>query len=302
VDLVLADGRLVTASEHEHTDLFWTVRGGGGNFGVATSFEFRARPVGTIFGGPTLWPLDRAVDVLQWYREFLPKAPEDLNGFFAFMTVPPAPPFPPELHLKKMCGVVWCYVGPPDQAAAVFAPVKAFGPPALHGVQEMPYPALQSAFDALYPPGMQWYWRGDFVDELSDAAIDEHVRWGERMPTMHSTMHLYPIDGQVHRVKRHETAFSYRNATWSEVIVGVDPDLANAARITDWTRQYWHAVHPYSAGGAYVNVMMDEGNERVQATYRDNYRRLAEVKARYDPGNLFRLNQNIRPLVGEAGR
>ncbi|MGH3087296.1 MAG: BBE domain-containing protein, partial [Rubrobacteraceae bacterium] len=184
---------------------------------------------------------------------------------------------------------------PEEKADEVFAPVREFGPPALHGVQEMPYPALQSAFDALYPPGLQWYWRADFVNELSGEAIERHVEHGSRLPTWQSTMHLYPIDGAAHRVGKNDTAFSYREARWAEVIVGVDPDPANAGIIKDWTVSYWEALHPHSAGGAYVNFMMDEGRDRVKATYRDNYERLAEIKNKYDPDNLFRVNQNVEP-------
>jgi FAD/FMN-containing dehydrogenase len=297
VDMVLADGRFVTASSEENSDLFWAVRGGGGNFGVVTSFLFRLHPVKTIVGGPTLWPLEKATDVMKWYRDFITAAPNDLNGFFAFLTVPPAAPFPKELHLKKMCGVVWCYSGPEAEADRVFKPIREFGPPALHGVQPMPHPVLQSAFDALYPPGLQWYWRADFVNELSDAAIAQHVKHGSKSPTMHSTMHLYPINGMVHRVGKNDTAFSYRSAKWAEVIVGVDPDPANKERITSWTKEYWEALHPYSAGGAYVNFMMDEGQERIRATYQDNYARLVSTKKKYDPTNLFRVNQNIRPAA-----
>lgn len=295
VDVVLADGRFVTANERDHADLFWAVRGGGGNFGVVTSFLFRLHPVDTIVGGPTFWPLDQAADVMRWYRDFLPAAPEDLNGFFAFLTVPPAAPFPEHLHLQKMCGIIWCYTGPAEKADEVFAPVQQVGTPALHGVHPMPFPALQSAFDGLYPPGDQWYWRADFVNELSDEAIARHVEHGSKMPTIQSTMHLYPIDGAVHRVVNHQTAFAYRGAKWASVFAGVDPDPANAAPIKDWTIEYWEALHPYSAGGAYVNMMMDEGQERVQASYRDNYPRLAAIKRAYDPNNLFRVNQNIRP-------
>ncbi|AEB12661.1 FAD-binding oxidoreductase [Marinithermus hydrothermalis] len=296
VDMVLADGSFVTANEATHPDLFWAVRGGGGNFGVVTSFLFRLHPVDTVVAGPTLWEMDQAEAVLRWYREFIPQAPEDLNGFFAFLTVPPGPPFPEALHHRKMCGVVWCYTGPKEEADAVFAPIRAFGPPALDGTHEVPYPALQSAFDGLYPPGLQWYWRADFVRELSDEAVARHAQHGAAMPTPLSTMHLYPIDGAVHRVAPDATAFSYRDARWAEVIVGVDPAPANAGRIKDWTVRYWEALHPYSAGGAYVNFMMEEGQERVQATYRDNYERLVRVKQRYDPHNLFRVNQNIRPV------
>ena len=295
VDMVLADGSFVTASAEENDDLYWAVRGGGGNFGVVTSFLFKLHPISTIVGGPTLWSLDKAADVMRFYREFIVNAPEDLNGFFEFLTVPPGPPFPEHLHLQKMCGIVWCYTGPENEADAVFAPVREFGPPGLYGVQDMPFPALQAAFDALYPAGHQWYWRADFVNELSDEAIALHVKHGSEMPTMQSTMHLYPIDGAAHRVGNEDTPFSYRDATWSSVIVGVDPDPANADLITNWTVDYWDALHPHSAGGAYVNFMMDEGQERVQATYRENYERLAASKSKYDPTNLFHVNQNIKP-------
>ena len=297
VDMVLADGRFVTASAEENEDLFWAVRGGGGNFGAVTSFLFRLHPIKTIIGGPTLWTLEQAADVMKWYREFITTAPDDLNGFFAFLTVPPAPPFPENLHLKKMCGVVWCYTGPEKEAERVFKPIREFGPPALYGIHAMPHPMLQSAFDALYPPGLQWYWRADFVKELSDEAIALHVKHGSDVPTMHSAMHLYPINGGAQRVGKTETPWSYRDATWAEVIVGVDPDPANTKRITEWSKTYWEALHPYSAAGAYVNFMMDEGEERIKATYRDNYARLASLKKKYDPTNLFRVNQNIKPAA-----
>lgn len=295
VDVVLANGRVVTASEREHPDLFWAVRGGGGNFGVVTSFVFRLHPLSTVVGGPTLWELDQAEEVMRWYRTFITEAPEELNGWFAFLTVPPGPPFPEHLHLKKMCGIVWCYTGPEERANEVFAPVVEIGPPALHGVHAMPYPMLQRAFDAIYPPGLQWYWKADFVRELSDEAIATHLVHARELPTIQSTMHLYPINGAVHRVGSHDTAWSYRDATWGEVIVGVSPHRADAGPITAWARDYWRALHPFSAGGGYVNMMMEEGQDRVRAAYRDNYARLAAIKATYDLANLFRVNQNIRP-------
>ena len=294
-DVVLADGRVVSASAEENPDLFWALRGGGGNFGVVTSFLFRLHPISTVVAGPTFWPLEKAGEVMRWYRDFIVAAPEELNGFFAFLTVPPVEPFPAALHGQAVCGVVWCYTGAPEDADAVFQPVREFSQPLLHGVQPMPFPALQGAFDALYPPGHQWYWRADFVNELPDAAIAQHERFAAQLPTPQSTMHLYPIDGAAHRVKSADTPFAYRDARWAEVIVGVSPEVDDRARITDWTKAYWEALHPYSAGGAYVNMMMDEGEERVRASYRDNYARLVEVKGRYDPENLFRVNQNIRP-------
>jgi len=295
-DVVLADGTLVTASEEQNPELFWALRGGGGNFGVVTSFEFRAHPVAEIIGGPTLWTMDRAAEVLRFYDDFMKTAPRDLNGFFAFMTVPPAPPFPEELHLQKMCGVVWCYTGPPEEADAIFAPIAEFGPPALHGVQPMPWPVLQSAFDGLYPPGHQWYWKADWIDELSDEAIERHVRHGAALPTMQSTMHLYPIDGAAGDPAPDATAFRYRGSRYGMVIVGVDPDPGLKPELVSWARAYWEAVHPYTAGGAYVNMMMhDEGEDRVRASYGDNYDRLLAAKRRYDPDNRFRVNQNISP-------
>jgi FAD/FMN-containing dehydrogenase len=160
----------------------------------------------------------------------------------------------------------------------------------------MPYPQLQRLFDPLLPPGLQWYWRGDFVTELSDEAIAQHVKYGSQLPTQLSTMHLYPIDGAANRVDKNDTAFSFREAKWSMVMAGIDPDPINAEKIGTWAMEYWRALHPYSCGGAYVNFMMEEGQERIRATYRDNYDRLVAIKTKYDPTNLFRVNQNIKPI------
>ena len=293
-EVVLADGRVVTASESQHPDLFWALRGGGGNFGVVTSFTFRLHPVRNVICGPTAWPASATADVLSWFRDFLPAQDEDLYGFFATMTVPPAAPFPEAFHLQKACSVVWCYTGDPARVDEVFAPVRELQP-AFEGLGEAPYPALQSTFDGLYPTGLQWYWRGDFFKTVPDEAVAAHARFVEEAPTMHSAMHLYPIDGAVHRVGQTETAWAYRDVTFSQVIVGVDPDPANAAAVKRWAVDYSEATHPYSAGGAYVNFMMDEGQDRVRATYGTNYQRLSEIKAQYDPHNVFRINQNITP-------
>jgi len=295
-DLVLANGERVRASADEHPDLYWAIRGGGGNFGVVTSFLFRLHEVGTVVGGPTFWPVEDAAAVLSVYREFLPSAPRELSGFFAFHTVPPGPPFPEEIHLRKVCGVVWCYAGAEEDAARAMAPLlDAVPEPLMHGAAPMPHSALQSAFDGLYPPGDQWYWRADFVKEIPDDAVQIHARFGAEMPTMKSTMHMYPIDGAAQDVAPSDTAWSYRDAVWGSVFAGVDPDPANVSVVRDWSIDYFEALHPYSAGGAYVNMMMDEGQERVRASYRDNYDRLARIKATYDPDNLFRVNQNIQP-------
>jgi FAD/FMN-containing dehydrogenase len=295
VDMVLADGRFVTASAKENTDLFWAVRGGGGNFGVVTSFLFKAQPVHTGYGGPMLWPMEDAAEMMRWYRGFIAQAPDDVYGFFAFLTVPPGPPFPEHLHNKKMCGIVWCYTGPIQKAEKAFKPIRSFKVPALDMVGPIPHPALQSLFDGLYPPGLQWYWKADFVRTLSDEAIALHVKHAAKLPSMQSTMHMYPINGAASRVKNSATPWCYRDATWAAVIVGVDPDPANKEKISTWAKEYWNALHPYSAGGAYINFMMEEGVERIRATYGKNYDRLAKIKKRYDPGNLFRVNQNIKP-------
>jgi FAD/FMN-containing dehydrogenase len=295
VEMVLADGSVVVANAEDHADLFWAVRGGGGNFGVVTSFEFQLHPISTVYGGPMFWPIEQAADILRFWRDFILNAPEDINGWFAFVTVPPAPPFPEQFHLRKMCAIVWCHTGPLTEAEERFKPIRAFRAPAIDFAGPIPWPALQSMFDAIYPPGLQWYWKADFFNDLNDKAIDLAVKYGAQLPTMHSTMHLYPINGAAGRIGKHETAFSFRDANFAEVIVGVDPAPANNQRMIAWARDYWMALHPYSAGGSYVNMIMDEGTDTVKAAYRDNYARLAQVKATYDPGNLFHQNQNIKP-------
>ncbi len=294
VDMVLANGRFVTASAKQNPDLFWAVRGGGGNFGVVTSFLFKGRPVHTSYGGPMLWPMEAAPEIMRWYRNFIVKAPDDVYGFFAFLTVPAAPPFPEHLHNQKMCGIVWCYTGPIQKAPRVFEPIRNFNPPALDLVGPIPHPALQSMFDPLYPPGMQWYWKADFVRELPDAAIARHLEHASKLPTPQSTMHLYPINGAASRVTKRATPWWHRDVVWAQVIVGVDPDPANKEKISTWAKDYWTALHPYSAGGAYINFMMEEGHDRIRATYGQNYDRLVKIKKRYDPTNLFRVNQNIK--------
>ena len=295
VDVVLADGRLVTASAEENQDLYWAVRGGGGNFGVVTSFLYRLHPVKMVSAGPTFWPLDQAPQVMKAYREFITQAPEDISGFFAFLTVPPVPLFPPDLHNKKMCTIIWCSTAEPEKADKVTKPMRTVGKPALDHVGPMPFPALQSLFDPLLPPGLQWYWRADFFKDISDASIAPHLEYAQKLPAGLSQMHLYPINGAVHRVANGDTAFSYRDCLLAGVIVGIDPDPKNKEKITQWTKEYFDALHPYSAGGAYVNFMMEEGQERVKASFRDNYDRLAGIKKMYDPTNFFRVNQNIRP-------
>jgi len=295
VDMVLADGRFVTASENQNPDLFWAVRGGGGNFGVVTSFQFRLHPVALVNAGPTFWPIEQTPQVMKAYKQFILEAPEDVSGFFAFLTVPPVPLFPAELHGRKMCAVIWCSTAAPEKSEKITKAMRSVGKPALDHVGPVPFPALQSLFDPLLPPGLQWYWRADFVKDFSDEAIAKHFEQALKAPAGLSQVHIYPINGAAHRVGRTDTAFSYRDANFALVIVGVDPSPANGPAVTKWCKDYFDAVHPYSAGGAYVNFMMDEGQDRVKASFRENYDRLATVKKKYDPANFFRVNQNIHP-------
>ncbi len=295
--VVLADGSYVKANENENADLFWALRGGSGNFGVVVSFLFKLHPVHTVYAGPMLWQIDDTIEILKWYREFIINAPEHLNGFFATLTVPPAPMFPEELHMKKMCGVVWCYTGALENVEDVFKPIRAVKTPALDFVGPIPMPVLQTMFDALYPAGIQSYWKADFFETIADETLEIHYEFGKNLPTMLSTMHVYPVDGAAAKVDKHATAWNFRDAHWSIVIVGVDPYAANNDKIINWAKDYWNALHPYSMGGAYVNFLMDEGDERVKATYGENYEKLVGIKTKYDPHNLFRVNQNIKPAI-----
>jgi FAD/FMN-containing dehydrogenase len=299
-DVVLGDGRFARASEDENPDLLWALKGGGGNFGVVTSFLFRAHPVHTVVAGPTLFPMERAAEVMRAYADFIPTADRRLGGFFAFLIVPPVDPFPEPLQMKNLCGVVFCFTGAPAELEPVIAPFRALGP-VLDGLAPMPLPMWNSAFDGLYPKGTQQYWRGDYMDELSDAAIHRYVEHGSRLPSVQSAMHLYPIDGAAHDVAPDATPWGARTARYAEVILGAGPDPADASGYRDWVIAYHEDIHPYAAtGGGYVNFMMDEGDDRVRATYGANYDRLAEVKATYDPDNVFHVNQNIAPAHAAA--
>lgn len=293
-DVVLADGQFVHASKEENPDLFWGLRGGGGNFGVVTSFEYHLHPVSTVVAGPMFWPIEDLETTLRWYRDWLPRMPEDVYAFYLIAEVPPGDPFPREIHGRKICGLLWCYTGPEEEADAVIQQARDVAEPLFELTGPMPYPALQGMFDGLYPPGDQWYWKGDFVRKISDEAIAQHVRHG-KVPTAKSTVHLYPVDGAPHRLGPEDTAWRHRDAKWSMVIAGVDPNPSNVPVIEEWARNYWEALHPHTIGGAYINFMMEEGADRIKATYGDNYKRLVSVKTKYDPKNLFRVNQNIEP-------
>lgn len=297
-DMVLADGSFVTVNKDRFHDLFWAIRGGGGNFGIVTAFKFQAYPVKSVIGGPTLWPIERTEEIMAWYDSFIHEAPDDLNGFISTLIIPGAP-FPEHLHDKQFCGIVWCYTGNKAEAKEVFKPILEMNPLFEH-VDQMPYPAVQTLFDGLFPRGLQWYWRADFFNELGPESRAKYLEFGSKIPTPLSQMHMYPISGAAGRVAKDATPWAYRDAKYAGVIVGVDPDPANADKITKWCKEYWGALHPYSAGGAYSNFMMDEGEARVKAAYGDNYERLVSIKNKYDPTNLFSVNQNISPTLKDS--
>ncbi|HKG27460.1 MAG TPA: FAD-binding oxidoreductase [Thermomicrobiales bacterium] len=294
-EIVTADGGIVTASADEQPDLFWAIRGGGGNFGVVTRLTFNLHPVSTVYGGPIFFPAEASEDVLAFYRDFIRSAPRELGAFFAYHEAPPEPFVPEELHGQKACAIVVCYTGPLDRAEAAIRPIRAAAPVALDLCGPIPYPALNSMFDALLPAGLHHYWKSDFVRELSDAAIEVHASHGPQVPNFLSLMHLYPLDGAVQDVAKDATGFAYRDVDFTHIIAGIDSDRSNMPARIAWVRDYWAALHPLSAGGAYSNFMMEEGQSRIRTTYLDNYPKLVAAKRRWDPSNLFRMNQNIPP-------
>jgi FAD/FMN-containing dehydrogenase len=298
-DVVLADGSFVTASEADNPDLLWALRGGGGNFGVVVSFLFRTHPVDMVYGGPICFELSDAPTVMKWFRDNQPKVPDEFYMFLGFHIVRPEDPAPQEHWSKKTCVLVVSHTGSLAEAERAVGAMRAALPkPIIDWAQPIPYMALQTMFDAINPVGLQWYWKGDFVKELPDAAIHKHIADAANLPSVLSGIHLYPIDGAVHRQKQEATAWGYRDATWSMIIAGIDPDPAMATTLKEWAQACWRAVHPYNLSGAYPNFMMDdEGEARVKAAYGPNYDRLAAMKKTYDPTNLFRVNQNIQPAA-----
>jgi hypothetical protein len=298
-DVVLADGSFVTASKTQNSDLLWALRGGGGNFGVVTSFLYRAHPVSMVYAGPIFWEAKHARTIMRAYRDFLPTAPEELGSFVGLKTVPSMDPFPRDFWGSRACALISSYNGTAEDGEKAMAPLLSGLPaPIFNWMGAMPFPAMQGLFDPFFPKGLQWYWKGDFVNSLPDEAIDAHIQQAANAPSELSLMHLYPIDGAVHRINKDETAWNARDAMWSMVIAGIDPDPQKAEPLMRWGRNYWKAVHKFNPGGSYVNFMMDdEGEARLKASYGDNYERLAALKRKYDPANLFRVNQNIRPAT-----
>ncbi len=295
-DVVLADGRQVTASDYQNEDLFWALRGGGGNFGVVTSFEFQLHEVGDVVGGPLFYEVDDAAAVLEFYREFMAEAPEQLGCFFGWQIAPPLPFIPEERVGDLFCVLVACWNGPHEQAGHVLQPLRDVAEVKAEQVGVLPFPALNSAFDGLVPKGMQNYWKADFIRELTDEAIAAHVEHGKKTPHVSSSMHLHAINGAAQRVGADETAFGHRDKSFVPVIVGIWDDPADNEVNIKWVKDYYAAIHPHSGSeGGYVNFMSGDDDHRAPENYGANYERLAAVKATYDPDNLFHINQNIVP-------
>lgn len=295
-DVVLADGSFVTASDDENPDLFWALRGGGGNFGVVTAFTFRLHPVHTVYGGPIFYDVQKVPELLAFWREWIVDAPREISAFYAVHQGAPAPFIPEDLHFKPLAGFMICYSGDLEGAEAAVKPFRELAEPLVDLAGPLLYPAIQSLFDALYPPGLQHYWKADVIHELADDAVAVHARRAPTVPDPWSGVHIYPLNGAIQDRRPEDTAFPFRNALATHNILGINPDPAEADSRVAWVREYYEELRPYSDPGSYVNFMMDqEGDQRVRAAYRGNYDRLVEVKRRYDPGNLFHLNQNIKP-------
>ncbi len=296
-DVVLADGSFVTASEKSNSDLFWALRGGGGNFGVVTNFEFRLHPVKDIVGGPMFFEVEDAPDVIRAFDQYITKAPRQLGAFFAWQIAPPLPFIPADRHGDTLCVLVTCWAGPPKEAEKALAPLRGAAKVVAEHVGPMPYPALNGAFDGLVPPGLQHYWKSVFVKELTDKAIEVHMANGPKVPVLNSTVHIYPINGAVHDTPADATAFGHRDAKYATVIAGMWPDPKQNQANIKWVKDFYKALAPHSEKGGYINFAAEDDKDRVGANYGKNYARLGGIKAKYDPQNLFRFNQNIPPAA-----
>ncbi|MHC4995692.1 MAG: FAD-binding oxidoreductase [Planctomycetota bacterium] len=294
-DVVTADGGMLVASGTENEDLFWAIRGGGGNFGVVTSFKYKLHPVETVYWGPMFYEIGEAENIFRFYRDYIKDAPKEMGAFPAFQIAPPLPFIPENRHGDMFAAIVACWAGDPAEGERQFKAFHDVAEVKAEHVGPVPYPAINAAFDGLFPTGIRQYWKGNYVKELTDDAIAAHVAHGPGAPTVSSTMHLYPINGACQDVPSDATAFGHRDANFSMVIIAAADDPAKDAANTKWVRDYSDAVAPYSEPGGYINFMDDDDDDRVRANYGENYDRLVAIKRRYDPDNVFRINQNIAP-------
>jgi FAD/FMN-containing dehydrogenase len=294
-EVVLADGTIVKADRTEHPDLFWALRGGGGNFGVVTAFRFRLHPVSEIYGGPMFFELDDGPAIFEYFDRFIATAPREYGGFPAFQLAPPLPFIPPDRVGEPFVAVVSCWTGEPADGERILQGFRDVAQPVAEHTGPMPYPALNSAFDALVPPGLQHYWKAAFVGNLTEASIRAHMEHGPQVPAVNSTVHIYPINAACHDVDADATAFGHRDATYAAVIAGMWPDPSDNDANIAWVRDYYSAIEPLSQPGGYINFLSQDDQSRAPANFGANYERLREVKRIYDPGNVFHLNQNIAP-------
>jgi FAD/FMN-containing dehydrogenase len=296
VDVVTADGRFLTASTEEHHDLFWAVRGGGGNFGVVTAFEYQLYPVGRIVGGILVYPAERAGEVLRQYRAMAETAPDELSLLAAFASAPAAPFVPPEVQGQPVLVVFGGFFGPHEQADELLKPWRALGPVVdLFG--PMPYTALQTMLDALAPTGTRNYWKAENLRELSDEVIEALIACNPDRPGPLSMVQVIASGGAVNRVPADATAYPHRDVPYLVHIVGMWADPAEDARGISWARETWRALHPFSAGGVYQNFISDEDDTAAREAYGASYARLAAIKRQYDPTNVFHGNQNVTPGI-----
>ncbi|HEX9042813.1 MAG TPA: FAD-binding oxidoreductase [Trebonia sp.] len=289
-EVVTADGEVLTASDEENQDLFWALRGGGGNFGVATSFEYRAHPVSTVYGGPVVHPARRARELFGFYRELTQAAPDELTVYLSLFAEPTAPE-------EKLAAIIACHCGDLTAAEADLKPLRQFGPPAADLIQPMPYPVINTLNDAGYPKGAFNYWKSAFFTELSDASLEVMIEALHRCPSAMSGLAVVPYLGAVNRVDPAATAFPHRAPGYSLLIVAQWLDPRETEPNITWARETFNALHPYMAGRSYVNNLTAEDGRMVHHVWGENYQRLVTVKRRYDPGNIFRLNHNIDPTA-----
>jgi FAD/FMN-containing dehydrogenase len=296
VDLVTADGEFVKASEHENPDLFWGVRGGGGNFGIVTEFEFRLNPVGpTVLGGPIFWPMEESPKVLRFYRDWVAEASDDLMTIVVLRKAPALPFVPTELHGKLVVAVVCCHAGGIEEAEAAVRPLRQFGSPVIDACVPKPFLDHQATFDPSYPHDWWYYMRSCDVAELSDDVIDIAVDHSLRIRSPRTAFPIWQMGGAITQVAEADTAFSGRHGGHTFNITGMTETADGFEEEREWVRDFWSALAPHHTG-VYVNFLMDEGEERVRQAYGpDKYDRLKALKRQWDPGNVFRLNQNIPP-------
>ena len=299
VDVVLADGRFLKASSTENPDLFWGIRGGGGNFGIVTSFEFQLQPLGPqVMAGLILYPFEDAREVLEFYREFTAHAPDELGTLAVLRIAPPAPFLPRQVHGQPVVGIGVCYAGSVEEGEQVVRPLKEFGSPLVDLIGPKPFAAHQTMLDAASPSGRRYYWKSEYLSELNDNACKTLVNYAADLSSPMTAVLVFQLGGAISRVGEHETAAGNRDAAYVLNIQSAWEETDQTGKHIEWTRTFWRDMQPYSSGGVYVNFLSEgEGDERIRAAYPGNYERLVELKNKYDPTNLFRMNQNIKPTV-----